>query len=149
LHLIEKRFYILQNIFTVSVFLFNTFRTLNVDTSFKNKLYRTVKILEVACASEHYGTVMFFALSYATVCQVPYGTFVLRRRSMMLKFWPLEPRTSYSHRRLRCNFKIEKFVKIYTKKKQFLGDCRVSRHVKSTETKDDTCVLYLIPLLAD
>jgi len=67
--------YFLRNIFTISAFLFNTFRILNVDTRYKDELYRTVKILEVACASEHTGAVKFCAMSYCTVCQVPSGTF--------------------------------------------------------------------------
>jgi hypothetical protein len=72
---------------------------------------KLLKILEVVCASELYGAVKFCAMSYSTVCQVPFGTFVLRRRRMIMKLWPLEPRTSYSHRRLRCNFRIENSLK--------------------------------------
>jgi len=57
---------------TVSCFLHNiynlcnTFRILNVDTRYKDELYRTVNILEVAFASKQYGAVKFCAMSYCT-----------------------------------------------------------------------------------
>jgi hypothetical protein len=51
------RSHFLHNIFTNSAFLFNSFEVLLVDKGKKDRLYSTIKILEVASASEDYGVV--------------------------------------------------------------------------------------------
>jgi hypothetical protein len=102
----------------------------------------------VACASEHYEAANCYALSYSTVCQVPCGTFIRRRRTMMMKFWPLS-RVGLTHTAGWVVILKQKIPWNIREKKQLRGECSVPRHVKSHVTKDDTCVLHLIPLLAD
>jgi hypothetical protein len=99
---------------------------LDVKKGYKDELYKTVKILELTCASEGYGVVKFCAMSYlrwagcrvvfsynSTYENLDYNTtgsttiklviwFLTCSRwwRMMMKFRPLDPRTSYLHSNL-------------------------------------------------